>query len=140
MSSLPRSDTCGFFLVLWFDITYTQIHIHTHKFTRHTQGPKDWHSHIKTFSHHLIYAHSNYLCYIEQFTDIKNLLSTMSFVLNNYSLVGVLYLLIKYNKTYIFLWSTNNTHRNGENKQNTQTPNTQRKITLENGKGYLVRK
>ena len=43
------------------------------------------------------------MCYIEQFSDIKNLLSTMSFVLNNYSLVGVLYLLIKYNKTYFFL-------------------------------------
>ena len=39
--------------------------------------------------------------------------------------------MIRCYKTRFFLWNTNNTDRNGVNKQNTHTSNTQRKITLQ---------
>ena len=54
------------------------------------------------------------------------------FLFKNFSLVKVIYLLIRCCKTRFFLWNTNNNDRNGVNKQNTYTytPNTQRKITL----------
>ena len=55
----------------------------------------------------------------------------MSFLFKNYSLAKVIYLLIRWYKTRFLLGNINNTDRNGENKQNTHTPNTQRKITLE---------
>ena len=55
----------------------------------------------------------------------------MTFLFKNYSLAKVIYLLIRCYKTRFFLSNTNNTDRNGVNKQNTHTPNTQRKITLE---------
>ena len=61
----------------------------------------------------------------------------MPFLYKNYSIVKVIYLLIRHHKTKFFLWNTNNTDGNGVNKQNTHThththtPNTQRKITLE---------
>ena len=45
----------------------------------------------------------------------------MSFLLKNYSLVESVYLFIKCNKTKFFLGNTNNTDRNGVNKQNTHT-------------------
>ena len=45
----------------------------------------------------------------------------MSFLLKNYSLVESVYLFIRCNKTKFFLWNTNNTDRNGVNKQNTYT-------------------
>ena len=58
-SGLPRSDTCSFLLVLWFDITNTQTHI------QHTQRPVDWHTHINEYLHHLLCAQSSYLYYIK---------------------------------------------------------------------------
>ena len=42
----------------------------------------------------------------------------MSFLIKNYSLVEVAYLFIRCKKTKFFLWNTNNTDRNGVNKQN----------------------
>ena len=45
----------------------------------------------------------------------------MSFLLKNYSLVESVYLFIRCNKTRFFLQNTNNTDRNGVNKQNTHT-------------------
>ena len=45
----------------------------------------------------------------------------MSFLFNNFSLVKVTYLFIRCYKTRFFLSNTNNTDRNGENKQNTHT-------------------
>ena len=57
----------------------------------------------------------------------------MSFHFKTYSLVESVYLFIRCNKTRFFLQNTNNTDRNGVNKQNTHTPNTQRKITLKKG-------
>ena len=68
-----------------------------HTNTQHTQGPVDWHTHINTYLHNVLFAHSSCLYYIkwfnDYFTDIKNLLSTMSFLFKN-SLVKVIYLLI----------------------------------------------
>ena len=43
----------------------------------------------------------------------------MSFPFKNYSLVKVIYLLIRRYKTRFFVWNTNDT--NGVDKQNTQT-------------------
>ena len=63
---------------------------------------------------------------------IKKLLSRMSFLFKNYSLVEVVYLSIRCNKFNFFLWNTSDTDRNGVNKKITPT-NTQKKITLEWG-------
>ena len=43
------------------------------------------------------------------------------FAFQQYSLVKVIYLLIRFNKTKSFLWNTNNTDMNGINQQNTHT-------------------
>ena len=56
--------------------------------------------------------------------DMKNLLSTMSLFFKNYSLVEIMYLLIRFNKIKFFLWNTKNTDRNGINKQNKQVHQT----------------
>ena len=45
----------------------------------------------------------------------------MSLLLKNYSLAESVYLFIRYNKTKFFLRNTNDTDRNGINKQNTHT-------------------
>ena len=66
VSSLLRSDTwCSFLLVLWFDITHTKKHKHTHKDTQHTHRPVDQHTHLNIHLHQLLCAHSSYLYYIE---------------------------------------------------------------------------
>ena len=57
----------------------------------------------------------------EWFTDIKKFTlqsSTMSLLSKTYSLVEVTYLLIRFSKTKFFPWDTNNTDRNGVDKQN----------------------
>ena len=46
------------------------------------------------------------------FTKVHNV-----FTFQNYSLVEVIYLLSKFNKTDPFLWNTKNTDKNGVNKQ-----------------------
>ena len=51
----------------------------------------------------------------------------MSFLFKNYSVVEVAYLFIRCKKTKFFLWNTNNTDRNGVNKQNSHTHQTLRK-------------
>ena len=55
------------------------------------------------------------------FTGTKDLLSTMSLLFNNYSLVEVIYLLIRFNKSKFFLSNKNNTDGNGVKKQHTHT-------------------
>ena len=52
VSSLLRSDTCGFF-------AGTLIWHHTN--TQHTQRPVDWHTHINIYLHQLLCAQSSYL-------------------------------------------------------------------------------
>ena len=67
----------------------------------------------------------------------------MSVLFKNYSLVEVIYLLIRSNMTKFFLLNTNyfdtksvnnqnrHTHTNTHTHTHTHTPNSQRKITLE---------
>ena len=69
-TNLLNSDKwCGFLLVLSFDLSQTHLHTHTYKNThreRHTtQRSVDWHTHINTYLHQLLCAHSSYLYYIE---------------------------------------------------------------------------
>ena len=54
---------------------------------------------------------------------------TMPLLFKNYTLVKVIYLLIRFNKTKFFLWNTNSIDRNGKNEQNTH--HKERKTTLE---------
>ena len=56
----------------------------------------------------------------------------MSLLFKNYSLIKVIYLLIRCYKTMFFLRSTNNADRNGINKQNTHTKHSEKD---KNGKG-----
>ena len=75
---------------------YSNLISHTHKVRPYNEGPVGWHTHKNTYLHHLLCAHSSYLYYIEWIiTDIKNLLSTMSFLFKNNSIVKVIYLLIE---------------------------------------------
>ena len=77
----------------------------------------------------------NFITFNEYLTDIKNLLSTVSFLLKNYSLVKVMYLLTSVRPGYscvtqiilIEMVLINNTHTH----THTHTPNTQRKTTAE---------
>ena len=61
----------------------------------------------------------------------------MSFLFKNYSLEEVVYLLIRWNKTKIFLWNTNKSDRNGLNKQNTQTKHLEKDNTGKKGEGVV---
>ena len=123
---------CCYSTLIWYQAhTSTHTHTHTHTHTC-TQGPVDWHSHINIYLCHLLCAHSSYLYYIEwiihrcqEFT-----FHNVFFFPKKYSLVEVIYLLIRCCKTRFFLWNTNKTDRNGVNKQNIHII-TQRKITLE---------
>ena len=60
---------------------------------------------------------------IQTFTLQK---STKSLLFKYYSLVEVIYLLIRFIKTMSFLWNTKNTDRNGVNEQNKHTHHKQR--------------
>ena len=53
----------------------------------------------------------------------------MFLLFENYSLVEVIYMLIKFNKTKSFLGNTKNTDTNGVNEQNTHSY-TERKIAI----------
>ena len=56
----------------------------------------------------------------------------MSLLFKNYSLIEVTYLLIRFNKTKLFLCNTKNTDRKGVNKKkHTGTSNTQKITTFE---------
>ena len=55
------------------------------------------------------------------------------FFFKSYSLVKVIYLLIRCYKTRFFLWNTDKTDRNGVNKQNSHTKHSEKDST---GKGY----
>ena len=54
----------------------------------------------------------------------------MSLLLKYYTLVEVIHLMIRFNKTTSFLRNTKNTDRMGKNRQNTHTPHTERKVSL----------
>ena len=59
----------------------------------------------------------------------------MSFLFKDYSLVEVIHLSIRCNKTKLFLWNTYNSDRNGVSKQNTHNKHPQKD---KNRKSYLV--
>ena len=107
-----------FLLVLWFDITHRQTH------TGHTRTNRQTHTYkymttppvFCTLQLTILYG-KNYLL-IQKFTLQR---STMSLLSKNYSLVKVIHLLIRFNKSRSFLWNTKNTDRNGINEQNTHT-------------------
>ena len=107
-----------FSLVLWFDITHT---------------------HTKTS--HLLCAQSSCLYYNEVIVYWHQKFTLQSFIMallfKNYSLIEVMYLLIRFNKTRCFPQNTKNTAKNGTNKQHTHThththtlTQRKRKITL----------
>ena len=77
-------------MVLWFDIKYIQTHKHTHKKkTQHTQGPVDYTPiYIYIYTNYYVLTAAVFITLNEKFTGTKNLLSTMSFVFKNYSLVS----------------------------------------------------
>ena len=52
-------------------------------------------------------------------------MSTMSLIFKNYSLVQVIFVMIRFHKTKSFLRKTKNIKRNGVNEQNTQTKHRQ---------------
>ena len=134
---VPEGPWCTFYATrrqVYWGLTHNGIfhwysdlilHTHEHTNTQHLLGSAHWHTHIDIYLRHLLRAHSSYIYRIkwlnEKFTDIKNLLSTMSFLFKHYSLVKVIYLLIKCYKARFFLIITNNTDRNGVNKQDTHT-------------------
>ena len=109
---------------------------HTHKDTQDTLRQIDWHNHINVYQHHLSYAYSSYLYCTEWFTDTKKILSTISFLLKNYSLVENLYLFIRCNKTKFFLGNTNNADRNGVHKENTHTKHLEKDNIGKGGGNY----
>ena len=55
-----RSDTsCGFLLVLWFNITHTRTHARTHTY-KANRGLIDWHTQVNIYQHHLFCSHTSY--------------------------------------------------------------------------------
>ena len=102
---------------------YTHTHTHTQTHTTHSGTIRLMHPYEYNL-HHLLCAHSSYLYYNEwiyhwhQKFTFHNVFSFQKWFTCK-------------SKTRFFLWNTNNTDRNGVNKQNTSTPNIQRKITLE---------
>ena len=91
---------------------YSDLISHTQTHTAHSEASRLT-CPYNIYLHYLLYAHSSYLYYI------KWLLSTMSFLFKNYSIVKVIYLLIRCYKTRFFQWNKDNTDRNGVIQQNT---------------------
>ena len=59
---------CVFHATRWgltHNFTGTLIWYHTQKYTQHTQGPVDWHTHLSKYLQQLLFVHSSYLYYIE---------------------------------------------------------------------------
>ena len=99
---------CSYFDLISHTRTHTHTHTHTHTRThthahklmhkdkQHTQGPIAWHTNINIYINTTYYKLTKAICITlnVSFTDIKNLLSTRSFLFKYYSLVEVIYLLI----------------------------------------------
>ena len=92
--------------LIWYR-THTYTYVHTHKDTQpsQTNRPTQPYKYILTPS-----------------ATCSQKLSVLHWIFDwYYSLVGVVYLFIKCIKTKFFLRNTNNTDKNGVNKQNTHT-------------------
>ena len=98
-SSLLSSDT-------YTDITHTHTHTHTH--TAHWV--------VSQLAYPCKYIFTSPVICSQQ---LPLLLFKMSFLFAKNSLVKVIYLVIRFYMTSFVLWNTNNTNRNGVNKQNT---------------------
>ena len=81
--------------------------------------------------HVMCWQDSSYVYHIEWIIH-QYLISTMPLLFKNYSLTGVIYLLIRFNKSKFILWNTCNTDGSDVNTQHTHTLNTQKDNT---GKG-----
>ena len=93
---------------------HTHRQIHTGK-----QWPIDWHTHTNINLYHLLYGHSSYMFFNEWLTCWYKKLPYNVFAIQNYSLVEVIYLLIRFSKNMSFPRNKKNTNRNGINLQNT---------------------
>ena len=106
-------------------VSYTHKHTHTQRYTeqwgaeRLTQPYKYILTQPVMYSQQLSVLHGMNKLLISKIW--YQCLSTMSFLFKNYSLVEVIYMLIRFNKAKFFQWNTNNTNRNGVNKQKTHT-------------------
>ena len=137
----PRSILCNKasnLLTVWhgwhgFAGTLIWYHRHRQKHTRHTGTNRLTHiyKYILTPSvictQQLPVLHWMKTLLIQKFTFQR---STVPLFFKNCSLVGVTYVLIRFNKIKSFLWNTKNTGTNSVNSK-TYTPHTERKITLE---------
>ena len=113
--------------IMWF-FAETLIS-HSHKDTAHSGASRVTHPYKYIFSLPVVCSQQLSLLYwmndslISKIYFLQCLFFSKIFTCQSH-------LLIRCYKARIFLWSTNNTDRNGVNKQNTHTPNTQRKGTL----------
>ena len=119
-------------LVMWFFTgtliwycTHTHTHTHTNTCRAHSGASRLTHPCKYKFTPPVMC--SSYLYYIKwNHSLISKIYFPVSFLFKNYSLVKVIYLLIRCYKTWFLLWNTDNTDRNGVNKQNTCTNQTLR--------------
>ena len=117
-------------LVMWFFTgtliwycTHTHTHTHTNTCRAHSGASRLTHPCKYKFTPPVMC--SSYLYYIKwNHSLISKIYFPVSFLFKNYSLVKVIYLLIRCYKTGFLLWNTDNTDRNGVNKQNTCTNQT----------------
>ena len=117
VSYLLRSDTCGFLLVLWFDITHTE--------TQYTQGPADWHNNINAYLHHLLCAQKSYFYPIKWLN--KWLYKCTIQWYQKFTFHNVLSFQKVFTCILFICWlnaMTNNTARNDVSKKNKHTHNT----------------
>ena len=69
-----------------------------------------------------MYINTN--CYVQTIAmciTLNEIVSDTKIYLKNYSLIKIMYLLIRFKKTKSFLWSTKRIDRNDINEPNTQT-------------------
>ena len=98
---------------------YLDLISHTHKQRQRTHsGVCRLANPYNIFLHQLLHTHQQLsLLHWMNNSLISKFTFCNSFLFKNYSLAKVIYLLIICNKTRFFLWNTNNTDRNGVNKQ-----------------------
>ena len=118
--------TCNVVFYWYSDlILHTHTHTHTNTCRAHSGASRLTHPCKYKFTPPVMC--SSYLYYIKwNHSLISKIYFPVSFLFKNYSLVKVIYLLIRCYKTGFLLWNTDNTDRNGVNKQNTCTNQTLR--------------
>ena len=104
--------TCNVVFYWYSDlILHTHTHTHTNTCRAHSGASRLTHPCKYKFTPPVMC--SSYLYYIKwNHSLISKIYFPVSFLFKNYSLVKVIYLLIRCYKTWFFLWNTNNTDRN----------------------------